>query len=168
MFTTSKKFKAPLYNEQIELQLSHVRARIMQSQCTRNVFLYHCTHVLDVIEIKYPSSLFMSTGISWYFKYWTSKKYIPANTNSLSMTSIYSMEYTSTQKHHTPPKLGIDLASVTSAITNRLCLHNTMTQITLLFQLLQQDVKCWLNETNICTENIHRNHINTVLLKCII
>lgn len=54
-----KKFKAPLYNEQIELQLLHVRFVIMQSQCTRNAFLYHCAHILDMIEIKYTSSLFI-------------------------------------------------------------------------------------------------------------
>lgn len=42
-----KKFKAPLYNEQTELQLLHVRAVIMQSQCTRNAFLYHCAHRHD-------------------------------------------------------------------------------------------------------------------------
>lgn len=66
----------------------------------------------------------MSTGISrylkywtsqklilaWYLKYWTSHKIIPANTNSLRMTSIYSMEYMSTQKHHMPPKPEINLA----------------------------------------------------------
>jgi len=46
----------------------------------------------------------MSTGISRYLKYWTSHKFIPANTNSLSMTSIYSMEYMSTQTHHMPTK----------------------------------------------------------------
>lgn len=54
-----KKFKAPLYNEQIEFQLLHVKAVIMQSQCTRNAFLYHYAHTLDKIEVKYKSSLFI-------------------------------------------------------------------------------------------------------------
>jgi len=54
-----KKLKAPLYNEQIELQLLHVRAGIVHCQCTKNAFLYHCAHILDMTEMKYKSSLFI-------------------------------------------------------------------------------------------------------------
>lgn len=46
--------------------MSHVGAGIVQSQCTRNAFLYHCAHILDMIEIKYTSSLFIKWALAYH------------------------------------------------------------------------------------------------------
>lgn len=124
-----KKLKAPLYNEQIQLQLSHVRAGIVQSQCTRNAFLYHCAHILDIIEIKYKSSLF----IIWALAYHGILNIGPVR-NSYQQIQTLSVWLAFTAWNiwvrrniicHQSLK-SIWLKLLQQIITNRLCLHNTI------------------------------------------
>jgi len=124
-----KKLKAPLYNEQIELQLLHVRAGIVHCQCTKNAFLYHCAHILDMTEMKYKSSLF----IIWALAYHGILNIGPV-TNSYQQIQTLSVWLAFTAWNiwvhrniicHQSLK-SIWLKLLQQVITERLCLHNTI------------------------------------------
>jgi len=138
-----KKFKAPLYNEQIELQLLHVKAVIMQSQCTRNAFLYHCAHILDMIDIKFKSSLFIIWALAYHgilnigpvrnsYQHGilnigpVIKSYQQIQTLSvwLAFTAWNTWVHRNIICHQSLKSIWLKLLQ--QAITERLCLHNTM------------------------------------------
>ena len=66
MFTTSKNLKHHYTVSKLNYNCCTLRAGIVQSQCTRNAFLYHCAHILDMIEIKYKSSLFIIWALAYH------------------------------------------------------------------------------------------------------
>lgn len=138
----------------------------MQSQCTKNAFLYHCAHTLDMLEMKYKSSLFIIWALAYHGilnigPVTNSYQQIQTLSVWLAFTALNIWVHRHIICHQSLKSIWLKLLQ--QVITDRQTdsVYTTqyswqMTQIRVMLQLLQQDVKSWINESNICTESIQK------------